>query len=46
MSYFDEFFSPAGGDSLTTDSSNKKLQLAFRKTKLGNQSLYYVEPNA
>ena len=43
--YFNEIFSPAGENSVTTRSSNKKLKLPFRKAKLGIQSLSYVRPN-
>ena len=42
--YFNEIFCPAGENSVITRSSNKKLKLPFRKTKLGIQSLSYVGP--
>ena len=43
--YFDELFCPVGGNGVITRSSNKKLKLPFRKTKLGIQSLSCVGPN-
>ena len=43
--YFDDLFSPVGENGVITRSSNKKLKLPFRKTKLGIQSLSYVGPN-
>ena len=43
--YFDELFCPVGENDVITRSSNKKLKLPFRKTKLEIQSLSYVEPN-
>ena len=42
---FNEIFIPAGENGVITRSSNKKLKLPFRKTKLGTQSLSYVGPN-
>ena len=42
---FDEIFYPVGENGVITHSSNKKLKLPFRKTKLGIQSLPYVGPN-
>ena len=44
-SYFDELFCPAGENGVIKRSSNKKLKLPFRKTKLGIQSLSYVGSN-
>ena len=44
-SYFDELFCPVGENGVIARSSNKKLKLPFRKTKLWIQSLYYVGPN-
>ena len=44
-SYFDELFCPVGGNGVIMRSSNKKLKLPFRKTKLGIQNLSYVGPN-
>ena len=38
-SYFDELSCPVGEKGVITRSSNKKLNLTFRKTKLGIQSL-------
>ena len=43
--YFDELFCPVGENGIITRSSNKKLKLPFRKTKLGIQSLSYVSPD-
>ena len=43
--YFNEIFCPVGENGVITRSSNKKLKLPFRKTKLGIQSLSYVGPN-
>ena len=43
--YFNELFCPVGKNGVTTRSSNKKLKLPFRKTKLTIQSLSYVGPN-
>ena len=43
--YFDELFCHVGENGVITRSSNKKLRLPFRKTKLGIQSLSYVGPN-
>ena len=43
--YFDELFCPVGENGVITRSSNKKLKLTFRKTKLWIQSLSYVGPN-
>ena len=43
--YFDEIFCPVGKNGVTTRSSNKKLNLPFRKAKLGIQILSYVGPN-
>ena len=43
--YFDELFCPVGENGVITGSSNKKLKLPFRKTKLGIQSLLFVGPN-
>ena len=40
--YFDELFCPVGENGVITRSSNKKLKLPFRKTKLWIQSLSYV----
>ena len=44
-SYFDELICPVGENGVITRSSNKKLKLPFRKTKLGIQSLSYMGPN-
>ena len=43
--YFDELFCPVGENGVMMRSSNKKLKLPFRKTKLGVRSLYYVGPD-
>ena len=43
--YFNEIFCPVAENGVITRSSNKKLKLPFRKTKLGIQSLSYVGPN-
>ena len=43
--YFNEIFCPVGENGVITRSSNKKLKLPFRKTKLGIQSLSYVGPD-
>ena len=43
--YFEELFCPAGENGVITRSSNKKLKLLFRKTKVGIQSLFYVGSN-
>ena len=43
--YFDELVCPVGENGVITRSSNKKLNLPFRKTKLGIQSLSHVGPN-
>ena len=43
--YFNEIFSRVGENGVITRSSNKKLKLPFRKTKLGIQSLSYMGPN-
>ena len=43
--HFNEFFSPVGENDVITRSSNKKLKLLFRKTKLEIQSLSSVRPN-
>ena len=43
--HFNEFFSPVGENGVITRSSNKKLKLRFRKTKLEIQSLSSVRPN-
>ena len=43
--HFIEIFCPVGENGVITRSSNKKLKLPFRKTKLGIQSLSYVGPN-
>ena len=43
--YFNEIFCSVGENGVITCSSNKKLKLPFRKTKLGIQSLSYVGPN-
>ena len=43
--YFDELFCPVGETGVITRSSNNKLKVPFRKTKLGIKSLSYVGPN-
>ena len=43
--YFHELFCAVGKNSVITRSSNKKLKLPFRKTKLGIQSIFFVGPN-
>ena len=43
--YFNEIFCPVGENGVITHSSNRKLELPFRKTKLGIQNLSYVGPN-
>ena len=43
--YFDELFCPVGENGVITRSSNKKLKLPFRKTKLWIQSLSYAGRN-
>ena len=43
--YFDQLFCPVGENGVISCSSNKKLKLPFRKTKLGIQSLSYVSPD-
>ena len=43
--YFDKLYCPVGENGVITRSSNKKLKLPFRKTKLWIQSLSNVEPN-
>ena len=42
--FFDGCFYPIGDNSVITRSLNKKLKLAFCKTKLGIQSLFSVGP--
>ena len=42
---FNEIFCPIGENGVIKRSSNKKLKLPSRKTKLGIQSLSYVGPN-
>ena len=42
--YFDELLCPVGENSVITRSSNKKIKLSFRKTKLVIQNLSYVGP--
>ena len=43
--YFNEVYCPVDNNGVATRSSNKKLKLPFRKSKLGTQSFSYREPS-
>ena len=43
--YFNELFCPVDDNGVATLCCNKKIKLPFRKSKLGIQSLSYVEPS-